>query len=122
MTPETLTTLAALVTLLKSVGVLPLSMIVALIVLAPWVLMAMALQAMRKDQEKRNDESKLRFEAVVQMYKDNVELVKNYERVSEGLQDILILTTQTMTQVLSSVTNNLFCPLMRKDQKVEKQL
>ena len=120
MTPETLATMTALITLLKSIGVLPLSMIIVLIVLSPWVLMAIALQAMRKDQEKRNAETRERFEAVVQMYKDNVELVKNYERVAEGLQDILILSTQTMTQVLSSVSNNLFCPLMRKDQKTER--
>jgi hypothetical protein len=51
-----------------------------------------------------------------------VKLVIGYEELAEGLQSILVLTTQTMTQVKDKIDANLYCPMMRKDPKVEKPM
>jgi hypothetical protein len=97
--------------LLKQMGTWPILTVLIFVVIGPWIGMFIVSRL----QEKRHG-------AVVQMYKDNVKLVENYETVAKGLQDILILSTQTMSQVKTSVDNNLYCPLMRKEPKVEKQL
>ena len=44
-------------------------------------------------------ESKERFEEVAQMYKDNVVLVKNYEKLSTDQQDLIISTTTNMQRL-----------------------
>ena len=111
MTPTDVAAFTALVAILKEIGTWPLITITILLVLGPWIGMFMS----NRQQEKRHA-------AVVAMYEKNVSLVENYEKIAKGLQDILVLSTQTMTSVKTSVDNNLFCPLMRKDPKVEKQL
>ena len=114
MSPDQLTALTALAALLKSVGVLPLSMIICFCVLGPWVAMSSALIAMRKDSERRDNDATKRFEAVVRMYENNVDLVKGYQDLSEDLAGIIHLNTQSQTQVVEAIKGNQFCPNMRK--------
>lgn len=111
MTPEQIAALTAISTIISKVGTWPIGSIVAAVVFGPWVVMFFISRAMEK-----------RHEAALQMYQDNVKLVQAYEKVAEGLQDIIVLSTQTMTQVKASVDANLYCPMMRKDPKVEKQV
>lgn len=58
-------------------------------------------------------------QAVAQMYKDNVELVKSYEVLSEGLHDLLVLTTRTTQQMLDAVTTNQYCPYVRLQKQAK---
>lgn len=109
MTPQDIAALTALIAIVKEIGAWPLITILLLILVGPWI----GMYLLNRGHEKRHA-------AVVKMYEDNVQLVKGYERVAEGLQDILVLSTQTMTQVKSSVDNNLYCPLMRKNPKIER--
>ncbi|PKN60669.1 MAG: hypothetical protein CVU53_01880 [Deltaproteobacteria bacterium HGW-Deltaproteobacteria-11] len=110
MTPQDVAAITALVAVVREIGTWPLVTIFVLVVVGPWVGMFVTSRA----QEKRHAD-------VVAMYQHNVELVKNYEAATHDLKDILVLTTQVMTGVKVSVDNNLFCPLMRKDPKVERQ-
>ena len=110
MTPEQLAALTAISTLLSKIGTWPLGSIVAAVVFGPWIVMGFIARGMEK-----------RHEAAIQMYTENVKLVVNYEKIADGLQDIIVLSTQTMTGVKEKIDNNLFCPLMRKNQTVEKQ-
>lgn len=111
MTPQDVAVLTALAALLKQIGTWPVLTVLIFVVIGPWI----GMFILSRLQEKRHA-------AVVQMYENNVELVKGYEKIAEGLQDILVLSTQTMTSVKTSVDNNLFCPLMRKDPKIEKSV
>lgn len=111
MTPEQIAALTAISTIIAKVGTWPIGSIVAAVVFGPWVVMGFIARGVEK-----------RHEAAIHMYENNVELVKNYEKVAKGLQDIIVLSTQTMTRVQESVDTNKYCPLMRKDPKVEKQL
>jgi len=110
MTPQDVAALTALVAIFREIGTWPLVTVFVLVVVGPWVGMFVISRA----QEKRHA-------AVVGMYEHNIELVKNYEHVTGDLKDLLVLSTQTMTGVKFAVDNNLFCPLMRKDPKVERQ-
>jgi hypothetical protein len=109
MTPQDIAALTALVAIVKEVGAWPLITIFVLVITGPWIGMYMVTRGHER-----------RHAAVVKMYEDNVKLVEGYERIAEGLQDVLILSTQTMTQVKASVDNNLYCPLMRKNPKIER--
>ena len=111
MTPEQIAALTAISTIISKVGTWPIGSIIAAVVLGPWIFMVFISRGMEK-----------RHEGVIKMYEDNVKLVVNYEKVAKGLQDIIVLSTQTMTQVKDRIDANLFCPIMRKDPKVQKDV
>ncbi len=110
MTPDQIAALTAMSAFMSNVGTWPLGSIAIAITFGPWVAMGFISRSIEK-----------RHEAAVKMYEDNVKLVVNYEKFAAGMQDILVLNTQTMTQVKERVDSNLFCPMMRKDQRVERQ-
>ena len=47
-------------------------------------------------------------------YEDNVELVKNYNKLSNELCNVIHMHTQVMTQLVEKISNNMYCPLVRK--------
>jgi len=51
------------------------------------------------------------------MYESNVSLVKDYQSVASDLKDIVILNTQTITQLNDEIRQNEFCPLQRINKK-----
>lgn len=110
MSPDQIAALTAIAAIVSKIGTWPIGSIIAAIVFGPWVIMGFIARSMEK-----------RHAAAIKMYEDNVKLVEAYEKTAEGLQDIIILSTQTMTQVRDRIDANLFCPLMRKNPSVEKQ-
>lgn len=111
MTPQEIATMTAIVAVIKEIGAWPLLSVLVLVVMGPWG--GMFLFARTID---------LRHSAAIKMYEENVKLVEATQRIADGMQEIVILNTQVMTQVKGSIDSNLFCPLMRKDPKVEKVL
>lgn len=118
MTPDQIMAVKATADILKQLGAMPLSALLSMMVFAPWgVLFLVSWNQSR------------RFEAVVKMYEANIELVKNYKELVNGYrsivdnqQELIIHATQTLTQVKDITMNNLFCPLVRKDKKVEAHI
>lgn len=47
------------------------------------------------------------------LYESNVELVKNYQRMSEDFQDTVVLNTQTNQRAIDLIQTNQFCPMAR---------
>lgn len=111
MTPEQIAALTAISTIISKVGTWPIGSIIAAVVFGPWIWMWFISRGMEK-----------RHEAALKMYDENVKLVIAYEKVAEGLHDIIVLSTQTMTQVKDRIDANLFCPIMRKDAKIEQKV
>lgn len=111
MSPEQIAALTAISTIVSKVGTWPIGSIIAAIVFGPWIIMYFVSRSVEK-----------RHEAAIQMYQDNVKLVVSYEKIAESLQSIIVLSTQTLTGVSDRIDNNLYCPLMRKNPKVEKPL
>lgn len=49
-----------------------------------------------------------------QYYKDNVELVKSYERMAKDLSDLVAANVQALERLAGKVENNMFCPTVRE--------
>ena len=111
MTPQDVAALTAIVAIIKEIGTWPLFSVIALMQIGPWVGMMIVTYFQGK-----------RHAAVVRMYEDNVTLVKSSQGMAAGFRDVVMLATQAMTRVESSVATNLYCPLMRKDPKVEREV
>lgn len=47
-------------------------------------------------------------------YERNVELVERYEKLADDLSDIIHLNTQVQTQLVESIRNNMYCPMVRQ--------
>lgn len=52
-----------------------------------------------------------------QMYRDNVELVKDWKRVAGDLHETVVLNTRTMQKITDKVDSNQFCPLVKKESR-----
>ena len=51
---------------------------------------------------------------VVQFYKDNVELVKDYNKLADNFQDIVVNNTRAVEHLASLAQANFFCPIARE--------
>jgi hypothetical protein len=71
------------------------------------------LQAYREDTLKQAQAHETALTQVTKMYLDNVELVKNYLKLADGLHDLIILNTQTITRLCDKVEGNQYCPMVR---------
>ena len=62
----------------------------------------------------------LNHAAAVQLYKDNAELVRQYARIADNLQDVVVGNTRAMERVAGLTENNMHCPLAREKAKGQK--
>jgi len=53
------------------------------------------------------------LKAVATFYKDNVKLVESYQKISDSLQDTVVLNTQVMQRLTDAVCTNQYCPASR---------
>ena len=88
MTPEQISIITSVATIVDKMGSWPFGAILAFATLGPWLI----LFFVARGQERR-------FEAVRQMYENNVKLVEGFEKLSNEQQDLIILNTQAMTEV-----------------------
>lgn len=51
---------------------------------------------------------------VTRYYENNVDLVDRYEKLAGDLSGIIHLNTQVQTQLVDSIKNNMFCPVVRQ--------
>lgn len=98
---------------LKELGPTPILIFLIILLIAPWVALIWFMRSVDKRTTKVFERQDKRFEEVVNMYNRNVDLVKAYEKVSDDLQDLVILVTQTMQTLVEHIKNNFFCPLNR---------
>ena len=103
MTPEQVSIITTVATIMSQIGTWPVGTVVVAIAFGPWIMMFL----IARGQEKR-------FDAVTKMYENNVELVKAYEGVAKILHDTVVFNTQIMTQVKDTADNNLFCPILKQ--------
>jgi hypothetical protein len=102
--PEYVTIINTVAFILDKVGTWPVGTVFFVVIIGPWV----ATFLLNRSQDKK-------VAAVSKMYEDNVELVRDYKKMAEGFQDLIILNTQAMTNVVTSAEKNLFCPIVRRE-------
>lgn len=102
-TPEQIALLKWATLLIEQIGSWNFAMIFLVAMLAPWLF----LWVWSSGQSRRDKERDEQFQAQVQMYKDNVELVRRYdesvnrwEKHSDALAETIYLNTQAMTRVV----------------------
>lgn len=49
-----------------------------------------------------------------QYYKDNVELVKSYERMAKDLSDLVASNVRLLERLAGQIANNMYCPMVRE--------
>lgn len=95
MSPEQITILTSLVSLVKMLSSWPMLAIILAIIVGPWVMSLMIADGYRK-----------RFEQVVKMYESNVRLVEKYECLADDLKDVVIMNTQSATHLADVIKAN----------------
>lgn len=68
----------------------------------------------RADMEKVLRDLGAKHAEVSQFYKDNVELVKAYNRLADNFQDIVVNNTRAVEHLASLAQANFFCPVARE--------
>ena len=97
-----LSILSNLISIFSHVGVGPIFTIVLVVIIGPWVFAV----AMAWVQGKR-------FDAMRQMYLNNVDLVKCYEALAKQQNDVVTLNTAEWSEVRSKIDSNQYCPYVR---------
>jgi hypothetical protein len=136
MTPDQISMAASLLSLLKVIGGWPIGMIalalIVSIVIVPWAVIVSISRGLERRAATHDlrtvelvneikdvfteaiDEQQKRFDAMAQMYQDNVLLVKGYEKLASDLANIIHLNTQTNTKLVEKINNNHYCPVVRQ--------
>ncbi|MBU8910664.1 MAG: hypothetical protein KOO65_05290 [Desulfobacterales bacterium] len=92
MTPADLSTIASLINILTGFSGWPFGMVVFIIVIGPWISAFLLVYLQSR-----------RFEKVVVMYENNVNLVEDYAKLAKDLHDVVIMNTQTMTRLVDRI-------------------
>lgn len=110
MTPEQIAVLAAITTILERLGTAPVGVLIAFVLLAPWIVLALVTVYQHR-----------RFEAVVTMYENNfaqtetcTRLAEGFAEMAKGFRELVVWSTQETTEVKSAVLTNMHCPFVRK--------
>jgi hypothetical protein len=111
--------LMVLATVIKAIDGSVLALVLFSVAVPPLVV-AWAMFKLRDEIKAQAVVDHDRFEQVLRMYQDNVELVKRYEKTADGLQSVIHLSTKAITQMLEKINNNHFCPVVRQRSKVDE--
>lgn len=106
MTPEQLATLRLVAETIQKMGTWPIGSVLLIVEFGPWILIFLAFIWQDK-----------RFSKTVEMYENNVKLVKSFEEIAKSFKEVVVYNTSIMTQIKGIAENNLFCPLNRRKIK-----
>ncbi len=76
--------------------------------------MANALETYRSDTLDIVKELGKNQMTTAQFYKDNVELVKNYQRMANDLSDLIVSNVSVLQRLAGLIENNMSCPAVRE--------
>jgi hypothetical protein len=98
MSPEQTSLLLAVAKILENVGTWPIGSLFVVIVFGPWIVMGFVNRAIEK-----------RHEAAMKMYENNVQLVKNYEKMASEQVDTIRLSTAAITELTTYLKTRTPC-------------
>ncbi|NPU84387.1 MAG: hypothetical protein HPY65_07845 [Syntrophaceae bacterium] len=98
MSPEHVSALSSLADIISKIGTWPIEVIIAVVVLGPWVMMYLVSRSIEK-----------RHNAAVQMYESNVKLVQHYEKIASEHVDTIRLSTAATTELTTYLKNRIPC-------------
>lgn len=98
MAPDQIAALTAVAAIISKMGTWPVGSLLAAIVFGPWVFMSFVSRGMEKRQA-----------AAMEMYKNNVKLVENYERIAAEQADTIRLSTAATVELMTFLKNKTPC-------------
>ncbi|MFZ5774040.1 MAG: hypothetical protein ACOY3Z_00950 [Thermodesulfobacteriota bacterium] len=110
MTGEQVAVAKIVADLVTTIGTWPIGVVMMAIIICPWISLLVVMRGI----ERRGAEYDKRFEAAVQMYENNVLLVKGYEKLASDLTSIIHLNIQAQTRLVEKIENNMYCPVIRE--------
>lgn len=108
MSPDQVAALTSLLSIMDKMSGWPFGMLFFVIIIGPWLLAIMLAWQYRR-----------RFESVVEMYENNVDLVKRYESLATDLKDVIVLNTRVNTELVEAIRTNQFCPVVRLEKSAQ---
>ncbi len=118
---DALAILRTIAAILQTMGAWPLGLVLLVVILGPWVMMGCVAWALLSRAASHDTQSvemigsireqfsvsvrtyETRHAEAVQMYKDNVELVKGYSKLAEDQAAVIHLNTQAMTRLVDKI-------------------
>lgn len=138
MTPDQISALAAIAAILTQVGTWPISTVLVIITIGPWVANVWITRTQAKLREKERaealvakaenekrqeivrEEHEKQFQSVKQMYENNVDLVKVSQKNAEALLECVVANTMKWAGVEEKIDQNQWCPLARIRMRTEE--
>lgn len=108
MSPEQIGIITALAGLMEKASGWPFGVVLMMMIIGPWVLALFLDHSQTK-----------RFEAVKDMYDNNVTLVENYQDISRDFKEMLIMNTQATQKMTDAIKTNQFCPMVRLEKQAK---
>lgn len=102
MTPDTVSAINAVCSLLEKLGTLPVGAIILIILVGPWVF-SIVISWWQQRQ----------FNEMKRMYENNVTLATGYSKLADGQQELISLNTAKWSTAIEKIDTNQFCPVHR---------
>jgi len=122
MSPDQIALFTAVLAFLGKMGGWPIWIFVVLIVIGPWALALALAMGKRSDTAQYRDEMaavlaryKEDMAEMRRMYESNVKLVEETQMLAKDLKDVVMVNTQTFSQLTDAIKHNQFCPIVRKE-------
>lgn len=117
MSPEQVSLINTVAFIIDRIGTWPIGTLGFLVIAGPWVMQYFIARELSKRYEEDKEARDKQFSAVTRMYENNVELVKDYGKIADNLQELVIMNTKAMTDMLFIAKHNLICPVLRSTFK-----
>lgn len=95
MTPEQAATVSAIAAIINQIGTWPIGSIIIAVMAGPYFITFFVNRSM----ERKLDAAQKMFEGSMEMYKNNVKLVDNYERIADEQADTIRLATAATVEL-----------------------
>ena len=100
--------ITAILNLVAKIGTWPLMSVIFVLLIGPWVFSSILFLQQGK-----------RLEVAINMYNENVKLVKKDQELAEGFKEIVMMNTQAMQKMIDSINTNQFCPMVRLEKRAK---
>lgn len=98
MTPDQIAAIQSIASIISQIGTWPIGTVIGAVIFGPWIIVLLV----SRSQDKR-------FEAVVEMYKNNIKLVENYETMASQQADMIRLSTAATTELTTYLKTRPTC-------------
>ncbi len=98
MTPEQISTVTAIASIVEKIGTWPIGSIAIAVIFGPWIMFFFISRSMEK-----------RHAAALRMYENSNKLVERYDKLASELADMIRLSTAATTELIQFLRSRVPC-------------